>query len=100
MEGKEAYATSLAEARRAEETLRSRDAVLAADQDAHNARLAAVASRLVALETELADAQGGERAIATEIASSQGALGRAEAKLKRAESEVRAAAREGIGTEP
>jgi hypothetical protein len=95
----EAYAALLSDARRAEETLRSRDAVLAADQDAHNARLAAVASRLAALETELANAQGSERALATEIASNQGALGRAEAKLKRAESEVRAAAREGIGTE-
>jgi hypothetical protein len=94
------YAALLAEARSAEETLRSRDAVLAADQDAHQARLAAVSTRLDALETELVAAQSSERAIATEIASSQGALGRAEAKLKRAESEVRAAARDGIGTDP
>jgi chromosome segregation ATPase len=95
----ETYANLLAEARKADELLRSRDAVLAADQDAHRARLAAVASRLAALEAEVSSAQGAERAIATEIASNQGALGRAEAKLKRAESELRAAAREGVGSE-
>ena len=99
-EGIEKYVTLLDEARRAEDTLRSRDAVLAADQDAHKARLAAVEVRLATLEAELVAAQGAERAFATEIASNQGALGRAEAKLKRAESEVRAAAREGIGSEP
>jgi hypothetical protein len=98
-EGKEAYVALLAEARRAEETLRSLDAVLAADQDAHNARLAAVEARLAKLETDLAIGQSSERELVTEISSSQGALGRAEAKLKRAESELRAAAREGIGTE-
>ncbi|MGH7439205.1 MAG: hypothetical protein ACRENE_26265 [Polyangiaceae bacterium] len=92
----ETYANLLGEARKADELLRSRDAVLAADQDAHRARLAAVASRLAALEADLSNAQGAERAIATEIASSQGALGRAESKLKRAESELRAASREGI----
>jgi hypothetical protein len=99
-EGNPDYASLLSDARSAEETLRSRDAVLAADQDAHKARLAAVASRLATLEAELIDAQGSERALAMEIASNQGALGRAEAKLKRAESELRAAAREGIETEP
>ncbi len=98
-EGNEAYASRLVDARSAEEMLRSRDAVLAADQDAHQARLAAVAARLEGLEAELSKAQSTERAIATEIASSQGALGRAESKLKRAESEVRAAARDGIGTD-
>lgn len=100
VDGKEKYTSLFAEARSAEETLRSRDAVLAADQDAHKARLGAVAARLANLEAELAAAQGAERAVATEIASNQGALGRAESKLKRAESELRAAAREGVGTEP
>jgi hypothetical protein len=98
-EGNQAYASLLVDARSAEEMLRSRDAVLAADQDAHQARLAAVAARLEGLEAELSKAQSTERAIATEIASSQGALGRAESKLKRAESEVRAAARDGVGTD-
>lgn len=98
-EQKADYADALAEARRAEDTLRSRDAVLAADQDAHNARLASVEARLAKLEAELASAQGSERALVAEIATAQGALGRAESKLKRAESELRAAAREGIGTE-
>jgi hypothetical protein len=95
----ETYTNLLAEAQKADELLRSRDAVLAADQDAHRARLAAVASRLASLEADVSSAQGADRAIATEVASSQGALGRAEAKLKRAESELRAAAREGVGSE-
>jgi hypothetical protein len=99
VEQKEGYADSLSEAKRAEETLRSRDAVLAADQDAHNARLAAVEARVAKLEAELVEAQAAERAIVAEIAASQGALGRAESKLKRAESELRAAAREGTGSE-
>jgi hypothetical protein len=92
-EQKTTYADALAETKRAEETLRSRDAVLAAEQDAHNARLAAVETRLAKLEAELVEAQASERAIVAEIATSQGALGRAESKLKRAEGELRAAAK-------
>jgi hypothetical protein len=94
---KAAYGDALAEAKRAEDTLRSRDAVLAAEQDAHNARLAAVEARLAKLEAELVEAQGAERAIVAEISTSQGALGRAEAKLKRAEGELRAAAKADTG---
>ena len=74
---------------RAEELLRSRDKVLAAEQDAQRARLAQVDSRLTKAESELAQAQGHERAVATELAGAQGALAREEAKIKRAEVELR-----------
>jgi hypothetical protein len=88
------YAPMLDEVKRAEEALRSRDRVLAADQDAQTGRLASVDAQLSKLEGELAKAQADERAILTEIASAQGALSRAEAKVKRAETELRAAQRE------
>ena len=93
-EGHEPYAPMLDQVKRAEDALRSRDRVLAADQDAQTGRLASVDAQLSKLEADLAKAQAEERAVLTEIASSQGALSRAEAKAKRAESELRAAQRE------
>jgi len=86
-----AYELVLKELRRSEEILRSRDKVLASEQDAHNARLAQVDARLTKLEGELAQAREDERAIAAELSATQGALARQEAKLKRAESELRSA---------
>ena len=78
--------------------LRSRDKVLAAEQDAQKARLAQVDERLTALEAELSQAQIDERLAAEQLSSSQGALAREEAKLKRAEGELAAARqREGGG---
>jgi chromosome segregation ATPase len=85
------YAPALKELRRAEEILRSRDKVLATEQDAQNARLSQVDARLTKLESDLAKAREEERTIAAELAASQGALARQEAKLKRAESELRMA---------
>jgi len=92
-ERQEAYAPLLDDAKRAEEALRSRDRVLAADQDAQTARLASVDAQLSKLEAALAKTQADERAVLGEIASAQGALSRAEAKIKRAEGELRAAQR-------
>jgi len=92
-ERQDVYAPMLEEVKRAEEALRSRDKVLAADQDAQNGRLASVDAQLTRLEAELAKAQAEERAVLAEVASAQGALGRAEAKVKRAETELRAAQR-------
>jgi hypothetical protein len=89
----EGYSPMLADVNRAEEALRSRDAVLAAEQDAQMGRLASVDARLTKLEADLAKAQAEERAAAAEISSAQGALSRAEAKVKRADSEFRAAQR-------
>lgn len=87
------FAGQLIELRKAEDVLRSRDSVLASEQDAHNARLAAVAVRLAKLEEELAQAQAAERKIAIELATAQAAISREETKLKRVEAELRAAQR-------
>jgi hypothetical protein len=87
------YAAALIDLRKGEDVLRSRDSVLASEQDAHNARLAAVAVRLSKLEAELAQAQAAERKIAIELATAQAAISREETKLKRVESELRAAQR-------
>jgi hypothetical protein len=88
------YAPMLDEVKRAEEALRSRDRVLAADQDAQTGRLASVDAQLSKVEAELGKAQAEERAVLVEIASAQGGLSRAEAKVKRADTELRAARRE------
>jgi hypothetical protein len=86
-----AYAGVLEDLQRAEDLLRSRDEVLAAEQDAQKARLAQVDARLAKLEEELTQAHTDERMTAQELSSAQGALAREDAKLKRAEVELRAA---------
>jgi len=92
------YRGNLDDLTRVEEQLRSRDKVLAAEQDAQRARLAQVDARLAKAESELAQSQGHERAVATELSGVQGGLAREEAKIKRAETELRAAQqREGSG---
>jgi hypothetical protein len=90
-EKQQGYLVTLDELTRAEDVLRSRDKVLAAEQDAQRARLAQVDTRTGKAEQELAQAQGHERAVATELSGAQGALAREEAKIKRAEAELRAA---------
>ncbi len=85
------YRANLDDLTRVEEQLRSRDKVLAAEQDAQRARLAQVDARLAKAESELAQSQGLERAVATELSGVQGGLAREEAKIKRAETELRAA---------
>jgi hypothetical protein len=93
------YAVALEHLQRAEDVLRSRDKVLAAEQDAQKARLAQVDARLVKLEEEMVQAQTDERLAAQELSSTQGSLAREEAKLKRAESELKSAQqRESGGT--
>ena len=87
--GRTEYAPSLELLAAAETTLRSRDQVLAAEQDAQRTRLAQVDGRVAKAEAELALAQGEERAAATELAGMQSALAREEAKLKRAQVELR-----------
>jgi hypothetical protein len=85
------YSQAFMELRDAEEIVRSRDRVLAAEQGAQNARRSQVESRISNLEAELAHARAVEHAVAAELAEAQGALAREEARLKRAEIEVRAA---------
>jgi hypothetical protein len=93
-----AYAAAMEDLARAEDVLRSRDKVLAAEQDAQRARLAQVDARLTALEAALSEAQIAERVAAEQLAASQGALAREEAKLARADTELKAARqREGGG---
>jgi hypothetical protein len=85
------YASMLQELRESEETLRSRDRVLASDQDAQNVRLSQVDARLSTFEAELALAQTEEHGIEEKLSASQESLAREEARLKRAEIELRAA---------
>jgi hypothetical protein len=92
-----AFAAPLAELTRAEDVLRSRDRVLAADQDAHRARLAQVDERIAKIEAELAQLQAQERLVATDLTATQNSLAREEASLKRAESELKAALARGEG---
>lgn len=84
------YLMALEELSRAEDVLRSRDRVLAAEQDAQKSRLLQVDGRIGKAEADLAAAQANERGVAGELASAQGALARAEAKLKKAEGELKA----------
>jgi len=85
----QAYLQTLEELSRTEDRLRSRDRVLAAEQDAQKSRLSQVDTRIGKAESDLAAAQANERGVAGELASSQGALARAEAKLKKAEGELK-----------
>lgn len=85
------YSQALEELHRAEDLLRSRDRVLAAEQDAQNSRLGQIDARLANLEAELARAEADEQTSLAQLADARGELGREEARLKRAESELRAA---------
>ena len=85
------YADALEQLRRAEDVLRSRDQVLAAENDAHSARLASVDSRIGKLEVDREQARTEERNAAAQLAMMQAELARAEAGVKQAESELRAA---------
>jgi hypothetical protein len=93
------YASALRDLQQAEDMLRSRDLVLASEQDAQNARLSQVNARLSTLEGELALAQSEEHGFAAELSASQGTLAREEARLKRAEIELRAAQQRASGGE-
>jgi hypothetical protein len=84
-----AYMQALEELSRADDMLRSRDRVLAAEQDAQKSRLQQVDARIGKAEGDLAAAQSNERSVAGELASAQGSLARAEAKQKKAEGELK-----------
>jgi hypothetical protein len=83
------YLQALESLTRAEDMLRSRDRVLAAEQDAQKSRLQQVDARIGKAEGDLAAATAKERGVAGELASAQGSLARAEAKLKKAEGELK-----------
>jgi hypothetical protein len=86
-----AYAAALEDLARAEEMLRSRDNVLAAEQDAQKARIGQVDARVTKMEEDLIQAQTNERLAAQDLAGAQSGLAREEAKLKRAEIELKGA---------
>jgi hypothetical protein len=92
-----AYAVALEEIERAEDAVRSRDKVLAAEQDAQAARLAAMDGRIAKLEAEAAQAQADERALAAEAAAAERDASGEESRLKRAEAELRAAQKREAG---
>jgi hypothetical protein len=73
----------------AEELMRSRDHSLAREQDAHAERLRSIDQRIGGAEAELVAAQAAERKASEELVDAQGTLQRAEARLKRAEIELR-----------
>jgi hypothetical protein len=83
--------------RRAEELLRMRDRVLAAENEAEMARLASADARLTKLESDCATARAEEREAAAELVAVQEALAREETHAKRVEAELRAAQREPVG---
>jgi hypothetical protein len=66
-----------------EALLRSRDQVFAAEQDAQNARLAQVDSRLRALEAELEAAQVEEQGVIAELNDAQAVIAREESIRRR-----------------
>jgi len=84
-----AHARALADVYTAEEILRSRDTALAAEMDAHRGRLALIDARIAAAETDLMTAEDVERKIADELARVMAVRERAEAKMRRAEIEIR-----------
>jgi hypothetical protein len=88
--GDENAKTTLDALARAEKLLRSRDQSLAREHDQHKERIASIDQRLAGVETELGQAQGGERAVSAELADAQTQLQRAEARLKQAETEIKA----------
>ncbi len=88
--GDEKAKTTLEALATAEKLLRSRDQSLAREHDQHKERIASLDQRLAGVESELGQAQGGERAVSAELADAQTQLQRAEARLKQAESEIKA----------
>ncbi len=79
----------LDDVRAAEDLMRGRDSALAAEMDAHKGALAEVDARLAPVEAELAAAKQEEEKIARELAAAEEVRRRAEAKVKRAEIEIR-----------
>ena len=83
------YGRVLDEVRGTERVLGERDAVLAAETDAHRHKQAEADARIAALEGEMSQIQMEERAIAGELNEAETLLKRADARVKRAEIEIR-----------
>jgi hypothetical protein len=83
------YGRVLDEVRGTERVLGERDAVLAAETDAHRHKQAEADAHIAALEGELSQIQMEERAIAGELNEAETLLKRADAHVKRVEIEIR-----------
>jgi hypothetical protein len=83
------YAQPLAAIAKAEEHMLARDGALAAEVQAHNARLAVIDERVAGLSAELAEVKAEERQIEEKLTDAEAIRQRADAKLKRAEIEIR-----------
>jgi hypothetical protein len=84
-----AYGRTVDGIRMQEQTLRQKDTALMAETDAHNKKLSLIDSKIAECHTQLGTVQAEERRIADELAMSQAAVQRAEAKLKRLDIELR-----------
>ena len=85
--------------RATERVFGERDAVLAAETDAHKQRKAELEAKLTELEAQLTQIQIEERQIGGELSEAETLLKRAEARAKRVEIEMRAAVAQ-AGGEP
>jgi hypothetical protein len=95
-----AYGAAFGEVRKAETVVRERDAVLAAEADAHKARQAEHDAKIAELEAQLSQIQIEERQIAGEFGEADMLAKRAEARAKRAEIEMRNAIEQAGGEAP
>jgi hypothetical protein len=94
------YAGAFADVRKTESVLRERDAVLAAEADAHKARQAEHDAKIAELEAQLSQIQIEERQIAGEHAEADTLAKRADARAKRVEIEMRNAIAQAGGEAP
>jgi hypothetical protein len=83
------YSEVLAPIGKAEGLMTERHGALSADVEAHKARLAVIDERVRGLSVELDAAKAEEREIEVKLAEADGIRQRADAKLKRAEIEIR-----------
>jgi hypothetical protein len=86
-----AYGRTLEGLRSNEQTLRQRDGAMMVEMDSHNRKLATIDQKIAQLQSELGVVQAEERRVADELAVAQATVGRAEAKLKRLDIELRSA---------
>ena len=87
----EGYSQVLAPIASAENVMMQRDGALSADLDSHKGRLAVIDERVHGFSVELDTAKAEERDIEAKLTEADAIRQRAEAKLKRAEIEIRSA---------
>jgi hypothetical protein len=83
------YEAAFEAVRQTERVLGERDAILAAETDAHNQRKAEIDAKLTGQEAQLTQIQIEERQVAGELAEAEALLKRAEARARNTEIEMR-----------